>query len=454
MTSNRTKKISYIISTSLLLILLIIASITSLVGINKPDFKAQAVNEYTSGQNKIFKNGAEIQLFGVNWFGAEVSDTLVPHGLWARDYKDMIANAKDLNFNAFRIPFCPASLKNTTQRGAVNTANNRNADIANLPPLDTLKKITTEITNQGMYFIFDHHRPDCQAISEKWYTASYSEQDWINDLKFVATEFSSNSNFLGLDLKNEPHTSIDWGSDNQSRDWRLAAERAGSAVNQVNPNILIFVEGTTGGNPTCSDNSLNYYWGENFQPIKCFPIRPQFIPANKLVLSPHVYGPDVSPQSEFNTSDFPNNLTAWWQTKFGFTIDDNYTLAIGEFGGQYGRKEAKEKAVFDKLIEFMKNKKVCNWFYWSWNSNSGDTGGILGNNGLDDWYNIRKDKMAVMNSLMNSCNPNVPIRDFANYQWIEFSNPLTTSTSPSSTDSVTISNFSTSVSINLDDCLI
>lgn len=406
----------------IIFVLVLILSLSSLFVINKNkgNLKVQAINEYTTSQNKIYKNGTEIQLFGVNWFGAEVDSTLVPHGLWTRDYKDMIAQVKDLNFNAFRIPFCPATLQNTTSRGNVNTSNDRNADIANLKPLETLKKITDEMSNQGMYFILDHHRPDCQAISEKWYTINYSEENWLDDLKFAATEFSNNPNFVGLDLKNEPHTSIDWGSDNAIKDWRLAAEKAGKAVNQVNSRILIFVEGTTGGNPTCSDNSLNYYQGENFQPIKCFPIRPESIPVNKLILSPHVYGPDVSIQAEFNDSNFPNNLSAWWQTKFGFAVDSGYTITIGEFGGQYGRKETKERAVFDKLTEFMKTKRLCNWFYWSWNPNSGDTGGILGDGGQDDWINIRKDKMTVLNSLMNSCNSNIPIRDFNNYKWTEF----------------------------------
>lgn len=445
----------------IILILVLTLSLSSLFTINKnkSNLKVQAINEYTTSQNKIYKNGTEIQLFGVNWFGAEVDSTLVPHGLWTRDYKDMIAQVKDLNFNAFRIPFCPATLKNTTNRGGVNTSNDRNADIANLKPLETLKKITDEMSSQGMYFILDHHRPDCQVISEKWYTINYSEENWLDDLKFVATEFSNNPNFVGLDLKNEPHTSVDWGSGNVTKDWRLAAEKAGKAVNQVNSRILIFVEGTTGGNPTCSDNSLNYYWGENFQPIECFPIRSESIPANKLVLSPHVYGPDVSIQAEFNDSNFPNNLSAWWQTKFGFAVDSGYTIAIGEFGGQYGRKETKERAVFDKLTEFMKTKRLCNWFYWSWNPNSGDTGGILGDGGQDDWINIRKDKMTVLNSLMNSCNSNIPIRDFNNYKWTEFIGHPNSQTSSINTtffalNTISLTSRSPSFINNSNNCLI
>ena len=39
--------------------------------------------------------------------------------------------------------------------------------------------------------------------------------------------------------------------------------------------------------------------------VKKFPVD---LPANKLVYSPHVYGPDVYNQPYFKKSDFPNNM--------------------------------------------------------------------------------------------------------------------------------------------------
>ncbi len=45
--------------------------------------------------NSIVKNGQKINLHGINWFGFE-TDTHVVHGLWARGYKDMIAQIKKI----------------------------------------------------------------------------------------------------------------------------------------------------------------------------------------------------------------------------------------------------------------------------------------------------------------------------------------------------------------------
>ncbi|OYY76284.1 MAG: hypothetical protein B7Y61_18450, partial [Rhizobiales bacterium 35-66-30] len=43
----------------------------------------------TSGNQIVDANGNSVQIGGVNWFGFE-SDTMSPHGLWTRGYKDMM----------------------------------------------------------------------------------------------------------------------------------------------------------------------------------------------------------------------------------------------------------------------------------------------------------------------------------------------------------------------------
>jgi len=54
-------------------------------------------------------SGQEINLYGVSWFGFETNDHVV-HGLWARNWQDMIVQIKGLGFTAIRLPFCPATL--------------------------------------------------------------------------------------------------------------------------------------------------------------------------------------------------------------------------------------------------------------------------------------------------------------------------------------------------------
>ena len=72
----------------------------------------------------------------------------------------------------------------------------------------------------------------------------------------------------------------------------------------------------------CSSQT-NHWWGGNLEPQKCFPLT---IPANKLVLSPHVYGPDVHVQPYFEDPNFPENMPAIWDAHFGYLVDQGYVI--------------------------------------------------------------------------------------------------------------------------------
>ena len=242
-----------------------------------------------------------------------------------------------------------------------------------------------------MYILLDHHRPDCNAISELWYTNNYSETQWINDLVFVANRYKNLPYFIGVDLKNEPHGQATWGTGNNATDWNKAAERASAQILANAPDILIFVEGIA-ENPSCSNSGFGHFWGENLEPLACTPLN---IPANRLVLSPHVYGPDVFDMPYFQTGDFPNNMPAIWNAHFGRFRNEGYTMAIGEFGGKYGRGNPRDRTWQNAFVSYLISKNIRDSFYWRWNANSGDTGGIL----QDDWTNIWQDKVDLLRRL-------------------------------------------------------
>lgn len=349
---------------------------------------AQAYSVNDSGR-LLNAAGSEIHLNGVNWFGFETTN-YTPHGLWTVNWKETVAQMKSAGFNAVRLPFCPNTLKGV----APNSINySANPDLSGLNSLQLMDVIVKYLSAQGMYVLLDHHRPDCNAISELWTINGYTEAQWIADLKFVAERYKSVSGVIGLDLKNEPHGAATWGNSNSATDWNKAAERASAAVLAVAPDWLMFVEGIS-ANDACSDYRA-YWWGGNITPVKCYPLS---IPRNRLVLSPHVYGPDVYVQPYFNDSNFPSNMPAIWDAQFGFAASLNYGLVIGEFGGKYGQGNAKDKTWQDKLVDYMIERRITNYFYWSWNPNSGDTGGIL----QDDWRTLRADKVALLKRLMTA----------------------------------------------------
>ncbi len=344
---------------------------------------------YEVQAGKVYNSaGQRVELRGVNWFGFETT-THAPHGLWARNAEEMIAQMKALGINAVRLPVAPATLRGEAVSG-VDFALNPN--LAGKNGLQTLDYIVQQLDAAGMYILLDHHRPDDFAISELWYTDSYSEAQWIADLEFLAQRYQNVPRVFAIDLKNEPHGRATWGTGNMSTDWNLAAERASAAVLAKNPNLVVFVAGIE-EQSTCSSPHA-HGWGGNLEPLRCMPLN---IPQNKLVLAPHFYGPDVYMQPYFSAPDFPANMPAIWNTNFGFAKDLGYAVIPTEFGSRYGHDGglALDKVWFDAAIDWMVQKDMRDGFFWSWNPNSSDTGGLLQN----DWTSVWNDKLARLTTL-------------------------------------------------------
>jgi hypothetical protein len=185
---------------------------------------------YSVNAGKIYNDaGAPVTIKGVNWFGFETTNYTV-HGLWQVNWHDQIALMKKQGFNAVRLPVCPTTLKGITP---VSIDYSINPDLVGLNSSQLIDTVVKELSAQGMMILLDHHNPDCKTISELWYTSSYSETQWINDLKSLATRYRELPGFLGIDLKNEPHGSATWGAGNSATDWNKAAERAAAAKRQA-----------------------------------------------------------------------------------------------------------------------------------------------------------------------------------------------------------------------------
>ncbi|HUP92407.1 MAG TPA: cellulase family glycosylhydrolase, partial [Solimonas sp.] len=140
------------------------------------------------------------------------------------------------------------------------------------------------------------------------------------------------------------------------------------------------------------DSSIPMNWGEDFQPQAYQPLA---IPADKLVLSPHTYGPDVYGKSSFDSPDYPRNLARDWETLFG-QFASIHPVVVGEWGGRYGTGPSGQKDVeWQKaLVQYLLGKGIHSSFYWCYTPNSGDTGGIL-----DDQLAVRQDKMELLRTL-------------------------------------------------------
>eukprot|EP00833_Pecoramyces_ruminatium_P002345 jgi/Orpsp1_1/1176377/evm.model.c7180000057371.1 len=324
----------------------------------------------TKGHNIIDSKGRKVQLSGLSWFGGETTN-LSPHGLWTNSLANFIKIVKENGYNHLRYPWTNEMFFPGAKTQSVDQVNN--PDLADLSPLEIMDAVINECGKQGLKVYLDRHRPLSGGQSELWYVPKVSEEQWIEDWQFLAKRYRNNPTVIGADLHNEPHGTACWGCDEVERDWRLAAERCGNAIHEVNPDWLIIVEGNDHYGEEGWQKGESYWWGGMLKGAKEFPVRLN-VP-NKLVYSAHDYDKNVHLQDWFTVPEFPDNMPEIWDDKWGYLVkEDIAPVLIGEFGSLL--RDATDKKWLKNLITYMKENEV-HWTFWCLNPNSGDTEGIL-----------------------------------------------------------------------------
>jgi aryl-phospho-beta-D-glucosidase BglC (GH1 family) len=350
--------------------------------------------------------GSEIQLRGVSHHGFN-SEILQPQYLWTMGWKEQIAQMKQLGFNAVRLPFVPDTLYVTSTVDQLSWVEpTLNADLLGKTPLQVLDLWMEEADRQGLYILLDFHSVSRTGQYPTWFLSNagefgriynnraYSKANWIRDLKLVAKRYAHLPRFIGIDLYNEPNGAVRWSSGDAAQTnaayyWKAAAEEAATAVLAANPKLLAFVQGINGNFDGVEDTGLPMNWGEDFQPQAYQPLA---IPGDKLVLSPHTYGPDVYMKSTFGAPNYPANLTGDWEKLFG-QFQGRHAVVVGEWGGRYGDGTggAADVTWQKAFVDYLRAKGMKSSFYWCYTPNSHDTGGVL-----DDNLAVREDKMALL----------------------------------------------------------
>lgn len=362
----------------------------------------------TKGNQIVDSTGAPVRLTGINWFGME-TDNHTFHGLWASvTWKSMMDHMAQLGYNTIRVPFAGDALASGAQATSVNT--NTNPDLVGLSPLQILDKVVAYAGQLGMRIMLDRHRPTAAGQTALWYTPTVSEASMTADWTMLAKRYAGNPTVIGGDLFNEPHaegtypngTGSCWGCGDTARDWRLAAQRIGNAVLAANPNWLIVVEGVS-----CLDGSVPNpwdsipddpmacdWWGGNLSGVAQNPVNLSV--ANRVVYSAHDYGISVyDHQPWFDTTanpTFPANLPAVWDHFWGYIYKQNIApVIVGEFGTTLA--DPRDALWLKALVSYMgTGSSGISFTYWSWNPDSGDTGGIV----QDDWVTVNTAKQSIL----------------------------------------------------------
>ncbi|MBR6275203.1 MAG: cellulase family glycosylhydrolase, partial [Lachnospiraceae bacterium] len=212
---------------------------------------------------------------------------------------------------------------------------------------------------------------------------------------WMAARYKDDDTIIAYDLKNEPHgkpsegdKAAIWNDSKDKNNWKYVAEQTALKVLAKNPNVLIMVEGTeiypkdikSNGNFS-STNDKDYYfnwWGGNLRGVKDYPINLGKY-QNKLVYSPHDYGPTVYEQPWFKGGYTYDSLMkdCWKDNWFYIYETGTAPLLIGEWGGFMKEPNLTWMTHIRTLI----GKYHLNHTFWCFNANSGDTGGLV----LDDF---------------------------------------------------------------------
>lgn len=395
----------------------------------------------TKGHQIVEQDGTPIELKGVNWFGFNNQSTMVD-GLWnpgtslSYDFATAAYRMKLLGFNAVRLPFSFKDLyevppRNFAQNCTLSTVEQIQANVTNpavsipkgtvIPPLpyspdrkagvcnnylpnsSTLDRFVWTakfFAKNGFYVLVDNHlREDQTALEDpnKWV------QYWVQ-LITVLSQDPDIKGKLMVDILNEPDNfGIRWegsGGKPALKDLYLSAM---DAIYPINKQVLFFIEGTGQG-------GIDANWGDGFatnpqlisqyglsDPNAFFKALAEKSYANQVVISPHVYPPSVTNAGKnYSGAGFWNRLS----NSFGYLTQEGYCtapgkckaypVALGEFGSNF--TDQRDLTSLDDLARYLNNKEggadgrhnaIPNWFYWSWNPNSGDTGGIVADNWVD-----------------------------------------------------------------------
>lgn len=348
-----------------------------------------------SGTDIVDSKGKKVWLTGVNWFGYNTG-TNTFDGLWTSDLNTSIQGIADHGFNLIRVPIS-AELILQWKNGQAPMANFNQATNYYLVGMDSLE-IWDYVVGQcracGIKIMIDIHSAETNASGHNinmWTTSKISTAQYQEALVWMADRYKNDDTIIAYDLKNEPHgkpyegsAAAIWNNSTAANNWKYVAETTALKVLEANPNVLIMVEGTEiypiditkNGDYHSTDDDDYYFnwWGGNLRGVADYPINLGKY-QNKLVYSPHDYGPTVYQQPWFYSGYNYNSLMkdCWKDNWFYIYEDDIAPLLIGEWGGFMTEPNITWMTHMRTLI----GNYHLNHTFWCFNANSGDTGGLV-----------------------------------------------------------------------------
>lgn len=378
-----------------------------IVSINAKDVPEPSTDDWLSadGADIVDSSGKKVWLTGCNWFGYNTGTNCFD-GLWACDLDASIASIADHGFNLLRIPIS-TELVNSWEDGVYPEANYNNATNAYLNGMNSLEifdHVIGQCRANGIKIMVDFHCAKTDAMGHMkpmWYEGDVTVDDYYRGLEWIAERYKNDDTIVAVDLENEPHGKHNesprakWDDSTDEDNWKYIAEQAAGKVLGKNPNLLVMVEGIEiyprdikSNGDFSSTNEDDYFfnwWGGNLRGVADNPVDLGKY-QNKLVYSPHDYGPSVYEQPWFEGGYDYDSLQkdCWYDNWFYIQDKDIAPLLIGEWGGFMTEPNL---TWMTYLRQYIKENQI-NHTFWCFNANSGDTGGLV----KDDFTTWDSDK--------------------------------------------------------------
>jgi endoglucanase len=314
----------------------------------------------TAGRHFIDSRGEVIRLASINWYGASDAWHVVG-GLDHRHRSEIAKLIVAMGFNSVRLPFSNAMI----YADSIDKKHLRaNPDLIGKSPLAIFDATIKALTDVGLLVILNNHTTTpkwCCGVDENalWFFENYTTEEWMSDWEFLVRRYKSNPFVIGADLRNEvrkgPYGEARWGSGDQF-DWAQVAESLGNKLLDINPDILIVVEGT------------NY--AQNLRGPLSRAI--QLSHPNRLVYSPHTYGWFWGRRKAYKDMSY-DELATELDYYFGYLAspegDRAYPIWVSELGVGIDDKSG----WFHHLMRYL-NERQFSWAFWPLNRGPKSTG--------------------------------------------------------------------------------
>lgn len=324
-------------------------------------------------------NGVPLEIKGLNWFGYQ-TDTGIFHGLWSQPPSYFLDTIFVNNgFNAVRIPLDLDLMLNDREHGYVTPEADEGypSALMDMTSLETLDWFVLEFAQRGIIVLLDMHCLDTSGTdaSPLFFNDQYTFNDTITGWIRMAQRYNNSWNVFASDVFNEPYAAS-WAAGLET-DMDTFAVTAGNAI-RSHADWLIFVEGAS-SSPVCDSiidgDEVVCGYGDNLLGVADNPVVLADGSQNKVVYTPHTYGPSQQSRAEFENADFPNNMPDVWENHWGYIINTTSREAPAVILGEWGGTTDDDNGLWmDKLVSYLTNKSSVSNFFWSLNEDSDPVG--------------------------------------------------------------------------------